>query len=73
MTEKLERKVRTVGFLIPVIDGEIWLAQRGTEPFKGFYGGIGGKAESKSSKVLYNEPHTVYKLGGHQEISIADK
>lgn len=38
-------KLIDVGFLYPVIDGKIYVGQRGTEPYKGFYGPIGGKSE----------------------------
>ena len=40
--------MKTVGFLLPVINGEIYVGQRGTDPFKGLYGPIGGKSEKAS-------------------------
>ncbi|MFA6253368.1 MAG: hypothetical protein WCV69_03745 [Patescibacteria group bacterium] len=42
----MEDKLIDVGFLYPVIDGQIYVGQRGTEPHQGFYGPIGGKSES---------------------------
>lgn len=65
-------KERYVGFLFPVIDGEIYVGQRGTEPFKGYYGAVGGKNDPKTTD-RFNRQHLIYKPGGHQELSIADK
>jgi hypothetical protein len=39
-------KIINVGFLYPVINGIIYVGQRGTEPQKGLYGPIGGKSET---------------------------
>jgi hypothetical protein len=39
-------KIINVGFIYPVINGIIYVGQRGTEPQKGLYGPIGGKSET---------------------------
>lgn len=55
-----------VGFLYPVIDGQIYVGQRGTEPYQGFYGPIGGKSESHNPndlpyiKEYPAQPHVPY-------------
>jgi hypothetical protein len=57
-------------FLIPVIDGEIYLGQRNTQPYKGFFGAIGGKSDPSKSTEL---PHLIEKPGGRLQLSIADR
>lgn len=66
------QKERYVGFLFPVIDGELYVGQRGTEPFKGYYGAVGGKNDPKKTD-RFDHKHLIHKLGGHRELSIADK
>jgi len=69
----LEIKIRKVGFLLPIINGKIYLGQRGTEPFKGYYGAIGGKAEPASERAIHNQPQVIYKPGNHPDISLTDR
>jgi len=66
------KKFRKVGFIIPVIDGRIWLAQRGTEPYKGFYGAVGGKQE-ETGRILYDTSHTFKGLNDVNRSSIVDE
>lgn len=58
-----------MGFMIPIIDGEIYLGKRGTPPHEGLYGPIGGKAE----QGFEGKPYFIEKLGGHRVPSIADQ
>ncbi|MCF7866352.1 hypothetical protein K9L67_01840 [Candidatus Woesearchaeota archaeon] len=67
-----EQKIRFVSFLIPIIDGEIWLGQRGTEPFKEYYGAIGGKVD-ESTSLDNNYAQIIKKPGNHKEYSVLDK
>ena len=74
--EKIVFKERDVGFLLPVVNGEIWLGQRGTKPFKGHYGAIGGKNEYKNEdhkQSPFEKPTLITKPGGHQVHSISDQ
>ncbi|HYD03152.1 MAG TPA: hypothetical protein VEC16_02530 [Alphaproteobacteria bacterium] len=71
MPRKFE-KTRTVSFLLPIINGQIYLGQRGTPPFQGFYGGIGGKAEAKSDRYLHNQKQLITTHGGHKKTSLTD-
>lgn len=65
---------RDVGFLIPVVNGQIFLGQRGTPPKEGMYGAIGGKVDSYEGLVSpFSTLHFNIKLGGHTVISIADQ
>ena len=72
-------KYRYTGFFIPIIDGQICLAQRGTEPFKGYFGAIGGKAEynfsqdKSTSPKIFDRPHLITQMGGHVRVSISDR
>lgn len=43
-------KVKHAAFVIPVVNGEIYLAERNTPPFKGFYSAIGGKVDCSSEQ-----------------------
>jgi len=57
-------------FLIPIIDGQIYLAQRGTEPHKGLYGAVGGKSDPQ--KAAPQRPRLVKLAGGHLKLSFSD-
>jgi len=54
-----------VSFLIPVVDGSIYLGKRNTEPYRGLYGAIGGKSETAGKTGFYIFPETMITLGGH--------
>ncbi|HTK03697.1 MAG TPA: hypothetical protein VL401_02945 [Alphaproteobacteria bacterium] len=41
----MPKEIVDVGFLFPVINGKLYVGQRGTEPYKDMYGPIGGKSE----------------------------
>jgi|GEM_PF-2348406 hypothetical protein len=58
-------------FLIPVIEGKIYLGQRATEPQKGLYGAIGGHLEPAS--VVQGEPHRIEKPGGSMQPSVIER
>ncbi|MFH1972676.1 MAG: hypothetical protein ABIJ18_04325 [archaeon] len=61
----MEDKIGTsVTFTIPVINGQIYLGQRGTEPFQGYYGAIGEKVE-KGLSHPFNQRLYKETLGGH--------
>lgn len=57
-------------FLIPLLDGRIYVAQRGTEPHKGSYGAIGGKSEPQ--KAESERLRLVQTAGEHLKISFSD-
>ena len=58
-------------FFFPVINGKLYVGQRGTMPHQGKYGPIGGKAEITPGDL--NQTHLITKLDGTQVISIADR
>lgn len=60
-------------FLIPVVDGLIYLGQRGTPPYQFYFSAVGGKAEKKGKGELWNKPYMIEKLGGHMRVSIYDR
>ena len=59
-----------VSFLIPIMNDKIYLGQRATPPWKGYYGPIGGKSGSAMTDHL---PYTKYALGGHKIPIINDQ
>jgi len=61
------------GFLFPVIDGIIYLGKRGTPPYEGMWGAIGGKAEKTTKPGLITTPIPITKPGGHIDISVFDR
>lgn len=62
-------------FLLPVIGDKFYLMQRATNPFKGYWGAVGGKSDAleKAGESPWNKPRLITKMGGHQVISIADE
>lgn len=66
------KKVQYAAFLLPVIEGKIYLGQRGTNPHQGAFGPIGGKLESFRPDGLWHKPQMITKPGGHQVISLTD-
>lgn len=60
-------------FLIPVIDGQIYLCKRGTEPFKGYFGAVGGKSDLLSGNNVLGMPNKIIKPGGQRVKSLADQ
>lgn len=60
------------GFLIPVVDDKLYVAQRGTPPYQNYWGPIGGKSDAPCEGNPWDKPHQVEKLGGHLVIGIAD-
>jgi ADP-ribose pyrophosphatase YjhB (NUDIX family) len=58
-------------FLIPVIEGKIYLGQRATAPQKGLYGGIGGHLEP--AEKIRGEPYRIEKPGGSMQPSFIEK
>jgi len=69
----LDTEIVRTSFLIPVIDGLIYLGKRGTEPYKGQWSAIGGKVEKTGGPVLHDSPLTIEKRGGSTRISIFDE
>ena len=65
-------RIVDAGFLFPVIDGVLYVGQRGTEPHMGLYGPIGGKSDKFDGECSFNEPGLVIKPGGHIAISMSD-
>ena len=63
--------VKDVGFIFPVYNGEIYLGQRGTEPFNGYWGAIGGKQEKSSGEPVFE--HSITKPNGLDYRSIGDE
>lgn len=59
-----------VSFLFPVINGRLYVSQRGTPPHQGYWGAIGGKNTNTSHP--YNQLHCIEKLGGTKVLCIAD-
>lgn len=57
-----------VGFLYPVIGGQIYVAQRNTDPYKKFYGPIGGKSEAHNP----DEPPYIKDQPAHKHIPYSD-
>ncbi len=66
---------REASFLIPVIDDDIYLCQRGTEPYQGYWCAIGGKADPKKSTLcsIWASPLKIEKPGGHKVSSIGER
>lgn len=71
MVNSEQQLTKYAGFLIPIIDGKIWVGQRGTEPHKGLYGPIGGKSEPPEQEHTQH-PAMVYAPGDHQRVSLTD-
>ena len=69
----MDIEYRPACFLIPVLDGEIWLGRRGTEPHKNQYGAIGGKAIEHRDSGLANAPRVIETIGGGSKLSVADR
>ena len=65
-------KLIHTAFLLPVIDGELYLGRRGTPPFTGYWGGIGGKADVNKENP-WNKPKLIEKMGGAKVISHVDE
>ena len=62
---------RYAGFLFPVINGQLYVGKRGTEPHKGQWGAIGGKNEpGPTIDGLYN---TIVKPWGLAEMRFLDR
>ena len=57
-----------VGFLYPVIQGQIYVAQRNTDPYRTYYGPIGGKAEAHNP----DEPAYIKDQPAHKHIPYSD-
>lgn len=52
----MSKKVIEVGFVIPIIDGKLFLGKRGTEPQKGKWGAVGGKLENLNlTSAIYSK------------------
>ncbi|MFC1723083.1 NUDIX hydrolase [Nanoarchaeota archaeon] len=66
-------KIIDSSFVIPVLDGQIYLGQRGTEPHKGYWGAIGGKADPDSRPLDERTPRLIVKPGGSYAVSVADR
>ena len=64
---------RRVGVIIPIIDGTIYLAQRGSDPYKRMWGAIGGKHESNAPLPKERGIHQVTKQPNRQAVSLIDK
>jgi 8-oxo-dGTP pyrophosphatase MutT (NUDIX family) len=47
----IDDTIRTAGFFLPVRDNQIWLVQRNTEPYAGWWCAAGGKSDSKRTPV----------------------
>jgi len=60
-------------FLLPVIDGKIHLGQRGTPPYKGHWGPIGGKSQQAEGTAFWQRPHELTTICGGKKTSIADR
>lgn len=58
---------------IPLYKGKLLLAKRNTEPHRGKYSAIGGKAERTSVARVLAPVHLVEKQGGHKVESLRDK
>lgn len=65
-------RTRLVSFLLPVVDGELYLGQRNTEPHKGMWGAIGGKNETAATTAPFARPHYIH-LAGTKFGSVEDK
>jgi len=63
---------REGSFLLPIVNEKIYLGRRGKNPFQGYWGVIGGKAEHLKGDNPWNLPRYVTKLGGHKVMSICD-
>lgn len=46
------KHIENVGFVLPIINGKIYVARRIKNPHKNFFGGIGGKAENYQTSSL---------------------
>jgi len=64
---------RRVGVIIPIIDGKIYLAQRGSDPYKGMWGAIGGKHEPNEPLPPDRSVQIVIKQPNRPVISLIDK
>ncbi|MBT4446368.1 hypothetical protein HOA92_06230 [archaeon] len=72
--QKIKETNRDVGFLIPIVNGEIWLGQRGTPPHEKMYGAIGGKTDAYEGIVCpFDALSNIIKMGGHSTLSVADR
>jgi len=62
-------------FLFPVVDGRLFVGQRNTPPFEGFWGPIGGKNDSRKNVApsRWDSPKLIEKMGGHKVLSIVDR
>src|SRR3989344_2378241 len=63
-------------FMIPVINGDIYLGRRVKEPYKEYWSAIGGKAEPRIlpySQLPWSRPCIREKMGGHKVISRMDE
>lgn len=67
------KKTQYASFLLPVIDGEIFLGERVKEPNANKFGAIGGKSRFDSGLGLIHFPQYMTKPGGSRERTIADR
>ncbi|MFH1401173.1 MAG: hypothetical protein ABIH41_06675 [Nanoarchaeota archaeon] len=67
-----ESEVKIVSFLLPVIEGQLYLGQRNTEPRRGSFGPVGGKGERATAPAVYGTVHMITHLSGNRRMSIAD-
>jgi len=63
---------RHASFLIPIIDGKIWLGQRVKDPHSGKWGAIGGKSELKRASLIVG-PQYVARFSCGVKTSVADR